>query len=108
MIRTQVSQFPDGQVFFEVAQTVRKESGGYRAARTQYAIAMGCDVAYARDMVYADGLDLSNRDAFVPVGPTCRLCDRMDCEQRAHPPMQHALAVNEAVRGVSFYAPLTD
>src|SRR5215468_8351673 len=55
MIRTQVSQFPDGQVFFEVARTVWKESGGYRSPRIQYAIAMGCDVSYAREMVYADG-----------------------------------------------------
>jgi predicted transcriptional regulator len=41
----------------------------------------------------------------VPVGITCRLCERMDCEQRAFPPLQHPLAVNENVRGVSFYAP---
>jgi predicted transcriptional regulator len=105
-IRTQVSQFPDGQVFFEVACTVRKQSGGYHGPHTQFAIALGCDIAYARDMVYADGLDLESREAAIPVGPTCRLCDRMDCEQRANPPVQHALAVNENVRGVSFYAPL--
>ncbi|MQA30657.1 MAG: ImmA/IrrE family metallo-endopeptidase [Luteitalea sp.] len=108
MVRTQLSQMPDGKVFFEVARTVRKDSGGYRAPRSQYAIAVGCDVSYASQMVYADGLDLASRDAFVPVGPTCRLCDRMDCEQRAHPRMQHALAVNQNVRGVSFYAPIID
>lgn len=38
--------------------------------------------------------------------PTCRLCDRLDCEQRAYPPLQHALTVNEHVRGISFFAPL--
>jgi predicted transcriptional regulator/DNA-binding XRE family transcriptional regulator len=106
MIRTQLSQFPDGHVFFEIARTVGKESGGFRAPRTQHAIALGCDVAYARDIVYADGLDLTSREAFVPVGPTCRLCDRMDCEQRAYPPLQSPLTVNENVRGISFYAPL--
>jgi len=105
-IRTQLSQFPDGQVFFEVARTVRKQSGGYHGPHTQFAIALGCDIAYARDMVYADGLDLDSREAAIPVGPTCRLCDRMDCEQRATPPVQHALTVNENVRGVSFYAPV--
>jgi predicted transcriptional regulator len=30
----------------------------------------------------------------------------MDCEQRAFPPLQHPLEVNEHVRGVSFYAPV--
>ena len=59
-------------------------------------------------MVYADGLDLSNHDTAAPVGPTCRLCDRMDCEQRAYPPIQHALKIDEGVRGVSFYASLQD
>ena len=106
MIRTQMSQFPDGQVFFEVARTVGGVGGGFHAQRTQYAIALGCDVSYAREMVYADGLDLSNQNTATPVGPTCRLCDRMDCEQRAYPPIQHPLKVDEGVRGVSFYAPL--
>lgn len=105
-IRTQVSQFPDGQAFFEVARTVRKQSGGYHGPHTQFAIALGCNIAFARDVVYADGLDLESREAVIPVGPTCRLCDRMDCEQRATPPVQHALTVNENVRGVSFYAPV--
>jgi predicted transcriptional regulator len=31
----------------------------------------------------------------------------MDCEQRAFPPFQHPLKVDENVRGVSFYAPVT-
>ena len=39
-------------------------------------------------------------------GVTCRLCERMDCEQRAFPPLQHPLSVDENVRGVSFYAPV--
>lgn len=106
MIRTQLSQMPDGATFFEVARTVRKESGGFHSPRIQYAIGLGCDVQFAREMVYADGLDLSSTDAVVPVGPTCRLCDRMDCDQRAYPPIQHPLTIDENTRGVSFYAPL--
>lgn len=106
MIRTQLSQMPDGRVYFEIASTVRKQGGGFRAPRTQYAIALGCEVEYARELVYADGLDLASRDAIVPVGPSCRLCDRLDCEQRAFPPLLHPLQVNEQLRGVSFYAPL--
>jgi predicted transcriptional regulator len=51
--------------------------------------------------VYADGVDL---DAVaVPIGVSCRLCDRMDCRQRAFPPMHHRLEVDENVRGLSFY-----
>ena len=106
MTRTQLSQMPDGRVFFEIASTARKQGGGFKAPRTQYAIALGCEVSYASELVYADGLDLSSQDAIVPVGPSCRLCERLDCEQRAFPPLLHSLTVNEQVRGVSFYAPL--
>src|SRR5262249_22306417 len=48
-IHTQVSQFPDGQVFFEIAQAVRKQGGGPHGPYTQFAIALGCDIAHARD-----------------------------------------------------------
>jgi hypothetical protein len=105
MIRTQVSQMPDGQIFFGVGRTVRRDTGGFKAARPQYAISMGCDISYASEMVYADGLDLSDINAVVPVGPSCRLCERMDCEQRAYPPLHHKFPVDENRRGVSFYAP---
>ena len=74
--------------------------------RTVHALALGCEVGYAKRLVYADGVDLASREAVVPVGLTCRLCERMDCEQRAFPPLQHPLRVNANVRGVSFYAPV--
>jgi predicted transcriptional regulator/transcriptional regulator with XRE-family HTH domain len=106
MIRTQLSQMPDGTRYFWVARTVRKEGGGYHAPRTVHAVALGCEKSHARRLVYADGVDLESREAVVPVGVTCRLCERMDCEQRAFPPLQHPLTVNENVRGVSFYAPV--
>jgi len=105
LVRTQLSQMPDGTRHFWVARTVRKDEAGYRAPRTPVAIAIGCEVSHAAEMVYTDGIDLTGRAAVVPVGPSCRLCDRMDCEQRAFPPLQHPLTVNEHVRGVSFYAP---
>jgi predicted transcriptional regulator/transcriptional regulator with XRE-family HTH domain len=108
MIRTQLSELPDGRRIFWVARTVRRDSGGFHAPRTFHALALGCDVAEARQLVYADGVDLESGEAMVPVGITCRLCERMDCEQRAFPPLQHRLQVEENVRGVSFYAPITD
>ena len=105
LIRTQLSRMPDGATYFWMARTVRKEGGGFHAPRSLLAIGLGCEVSHARQLVYADGVDLGASGAVVPVGITCRLCDRMDCEQRAFPPLQHPLTVNEQVRGVSFYAP---
>jgi predicted transcriptional regulator len=104
-IRTQFSKMPDGTAYFCVARTIRK-SFGYASGDALMAVGIGCPVKDARKLVYADGYDLDNMDAAVPIGTTCRLCERVDCEQRAFPPMQHGLKVDENVRGRSFYAPV--
>jgi predicted transcriptional regulator len=105
MIRTQIAQMPDGTTYFWIARTLRKDGGGYHSPHTVFALGLGCEIRHARQLVYAEGVDLDNREAAVPVGITCRLCERMECEQRAFPPLQHALLIDENVRGASFYAP---
>ena len=104
-IRTQVSTMPDGTTFFCIARTVEHGRPGYRGVRTVHAVGLGCRVDQASALVYADGLDL--KASGVPVGITCRMCERMDCEQRAVPPLQAPLEIDENVRGLSFYAPAT-
>ncbi len=106
-IRVQVSEMPEGERYFCIARSVEKGSAGYHAIHTVHAVGLGCSLEHAAELVYADGIDLSNRQAIVPVGVTCRLCPRMDCAQRAVPPLAHPLEVDENVRGASFYAPLT-
>jgi predicted transcriptional regulator/transcriptional regulator with XRE-family HTH domain len=106
MIRTQLSRMPDGAVYFCIARTVRSDRGGYNVPHTVQAIGMGCEVSYARELIYAEGVDLENLSAAVPVGVTCRLCEHLDCEQRAFPALQHPLRIDENVRGVSFFAPV--
>ena len=105
LVRPQLSQMPDGATYFWIARTVNREYGGWHAPRSMVAIGLGCEASRARELVYADGMDLESREAIVPVGLTCRLCERIECEQRAFPPLQHPLRVNANVRGVSFYAP---
>jgi N-acyl-D-aspartate/D-glutamate deacylase len=58
MFRTQLSRLPDGTAFFSVARTVRRHSGDFRTPAVMYAVALGCDLASARRVVYADGIDL--------------------------------------------------
>jgi predicted transcriptional regulator/transcriptional regulator with XRE-family HTH domain len=106
MIRIQISRMPDGNVYFCLARTVRSDRGGYHAPHTVQAIGLGCDVRYARELVYSDGIDVDDPNAAVPVGVTCRLCEHLDCEQRAFPALAHPLRIDENVRGVSFYAPV--
>lgn len=102
MVRIQVSEMPDGRKYFCIARTIQKDTGGYRGAHAIQALGLGCDMAYARDLVYADGVRLDQPP--VPIGVTCRLCERTDCEQRAFPPLQQVLKVDENLRRSSFYA----
>ena len=106
MIRIQVSRMPDGNVFFCIARTIQKDSGGYHAQHPVQAIGLGCRVEYARELVYSDGIDVNSVDTCVPVGVSCRVCERTDCEQRALPSLRVPLRVDQNVRGVSLYAPM--
>jgi predicted transcriptional regulator/DNA-binding XRE family transcriptional regulator len=106
MIRLQLSRFSDGTTYFCLARTIHKDSGGYHAQQPVQAIGLGCRIEHAREMVYSDGMDLDNAHLATPVGVTCRLCERSDCEQRAFPSIRHPLQVDENVRGVSLYAPV--
>lgn len=105
MIRVQLSQMPDGTTFFCFSRTVTTRRGGYHATPTLHAIGLGCRVEYAREMVYSDGVNLEHLESAVPIGTTCRLCERMDCAQRAFPLLAHPLNVDENVRAVNLYAP---
>lgn len=108
VLRLQVSRLPDGVAFFSVARTIRRHRGGYHTPEIIHAIELGCEIDAAHRLVYADGMDLSKLAGVVPVGTTCRLCERMGCGARAFPSIQAPLAVDENVRGVSFFAPTGD
>jgi len=106
LIRTQVSRMTDGAVYFCIARTVPKGRAGWHALHTIQSIGLGCSIRHARQLVYADGIDLDDLDNAVPVGVTCRLCDRADCEQRAFPSLRQGLDLDENWRGVSLYTPV--
>lgn len=107
-IRIQISMMPDGERFFCVARTVPKGRGGFRAAHTLHAVGLGCQVEHARELIYADGVDVESSESDVPVGVTCRLCERKDCEQRAFPSLRHPLRVDEDVRTASLFMPVDE
>jgi predicted transcriptional regulator/transcriptional regulator with XRE-family HTH domain len=104
MIRIQLSRMPDGCTFFCIARTIQRDSGGFHSPQPVMAIGLGCQVQHAREMVYADGMDLENLDIATPVGVTCRLCERTDCDQRAFPSLRHPLHIDENVRTASLFS----
>jgi predicted transcriptional regulator/transcriptional regulator with XRE-family HTH domain len=107
MMRVQLSRMPDGACFFCIARTVQADSQGYHTPPRIHVIGLGCALSHAHELVYADGLDLAKLDAAVPVGLSCRVCERTTCEQRAFPSVHRSLPINANRRGVSLYAPLS-
>ena len=97
-IRTQLAAMPDGSRYFTVARTVDAIESRSWEQPPQYAIGLGCDIRDAEHLVYADGLDLGNERAATPIGVACRVCERLDCRQRAHPPLNYRLKIDENVR----------
>ncbi|WP_374772344.1 short-chain fatty acyl-CoA regulator family protein [Streptomyces sp. NBC_01310] len=94
-IHVQVAAMPDGQRFLWTARAVTRHRGGWGEPGKTFAIGLGCEIRHASRLVYADGLDLDNTAAATPIGMGCRLCERLDCPQRAVPPLGRVLAVDE-------------
>ncbi|MFD5885761.1 short-chain fatty acyl-CoA regulator family protein [Streptomyces sp. NPDC060334] len=94
-IHVQVAAMPDGQRHLWTARAVTRHRGGWGDPGKTFAIGLGCEIRHASRLVYADGLDLDNAAAATPIGMGCRLCERLDCPQRAVPPLGRPLAVDE-------------
>ncbi len=65
-------------------------------------IALGCEAKHAARLRHADGLD-AERGPAVGVGPTCPLCERRECPDRALPPVTRALDLHGYERRAAPY-----
>ena len=99
----QLAETPDGVRYISLARDISKPAGRFGAPVRRYAIALGCEVGHADQLVYADGLDLGRDNAFEPIGISCRICERKGCHQRAVPPLERQLKVNPDLRDVLPY-----
>ncbi|MBK5265044.1 MAG: DUF2083 domain-containing protein [Alphaproteobacteria bacterium] len=102
-IGVQLAQTPDNARYVCMAKGLVKPSGSYARAPRRYAVALGCEIEHARSFVYADQLDISNEQAATLIGISCRICPRMNCDQRAFPPVDHSLSVDPDVREILPY-----
>lgn len=99
----QLAETPDGVRYILLARDVSKPGGAFGAPVRRFAIALGCEVAHADALIYADDLDLSNPKAFEPIGISCRICERVNCHQRSVPPLERRLVIDPDQRGVLPY-----
>lgn len=102
-ILVQLAEMPDGVRYVSMAKGLVKPSGRYDRAPRRYAVALGCEAAYAHDFIYADGMVVDDDRSATPIGVSCRLCPRTDCDQRAFPPSDRSIAIDPDRRDVVPY-----
>ena len=95
-ILVQLAETPDGVRYVSMAKGVVKPSGSYLRPPRRYALALGCEESHAPDFIYADGLRTGGKAT--PIGSSCRICPRDDCDQRAFPPAGSEIRVDPDVR----------
>ncbi|MDJ0920283.1 MAG: short-chain fatty acyl-CoA regulator family protein [Henriciella sp.] len=101
-VHTQMIEMPDNTVYFSIARMVSRSDGTYENPEQRLAIGLGCDIAYAPRLTYADRYNLETPQP-TPVGVNCYLCERANCLQRAHAPLNKTLNFDERARSMSLY-----
>jgi len=99
----QLAETPDGLRYFCLSRDVSKGGGSFGAPVRRQAIGLGCEIAHAGDLVYADGM-LGGTPQFEPIGVSCRICPRTQCHQRAVPPLERSVRIDPHMRGALPYA----
>ncbi len=97
-IGRQMIETMDGRRF--VTFFLALASDGAPDRRGRPVIALGCEAKHAGRLVHADGIDVE-KDSATEVGPTCHLCERRGCVDRALPPVTRALDLHGYERTVS-------
>jgi predicted transcriptional regulator/transcriptional regulator with XRE-family HTH domain len=95
-ILVQLAETPDGARYVSMAKGLVKPSASYARPPRRYAVALGCEEAHAPDFIYADGLRTGG--VATPIGTSCRICPRIDCDQRAFPPAASEIRIDPDVR----------
>ena len=93
-VETHLIETLDGRRFVTLAMAVPHGGSG---ARGRSVVALGCEAKHAGRIVHADPIDVE-KDEAVAVGPTCHLCERRECPDRALPPVTRALDLHSYER----------
>ncbi|MCF6344788.1 MAG: short-chain fatty acyl-CoA regulator family protein [Devosiaceae bacterium] len=85
----QISEMPDKEKYFCIAKSFEKGEYHHNAPLRHFSIGLGCNIMHAKAMIYSDGIELGKTAKIVPIGVGCRICPRINCQQRAHPIADH-------------------
>jgi predicted transcriptional regulator/transcriptional regulator with XRE-family HTH domain len=104
-------EMPDGAQFLCVARTLEGALGAFNERPRRTALLLGCDIGFKDELVYGAALPgaapgiaaKAGQPSATPVGPACRLCERIGCLSRAEPPVTRPLGLDEMVTGLSAF-----
>ncbi len=103
VIQAAVSKMTNGEKYVCIAKTVEKGVGRYGQKKSMLSIGLGCESKYAKEFIYTENLDLNDKKSELSIGVSCRTCDRLNCSQRAFPPLHKKFDIDINTRGVSVY-----
>ncbi|GGE17375.1 Cro/Cl family transcriptional regulator [Aureimonas endophytica] len=96
----EAADMPDGTRFLTVARSLDGLAAGFDERVRRTALLVGCDAEFRDRVVYGDMLPPGRA---LPIGPVCRLCERVACAARAEPPLTRPLGLDEMGRGLSAF-----
>ncbi len=113
VITRQYSIFPDGGSYFCFAKVIVHPHEGNVMRGTVYSIGLGTHAENAKHLAYAQDMPAWSRPdpreierVAIPVGVSCRFCERTDCAQRAAPSYKFAFSVDEYTKKDNVFSPL--
>jgi XRE family transcriptional regulator, fatty acid utilization regulator len=95
-------QMPDGAEFLVMSRTLEGPQAAFHERVRRTALLLGCDIAFRDETVYGQSIDRTGPST-LPVGSSCRLCERQGCLSRAEPPVTRPLGLDEMVTGLSAF-----
>ena len=75
---------PTKQEFLFIARTITKAADTFGTPEKTYSVMLGCDLAYADQIIYGEAYGNSQASLITEAGSNCRLCPRQACVHRAH------------------------
>ncbi len=103
MILPQFVELPDAGQFFTISRTTNRPFIKCRATDRRLVVALGCERAHVKRVVYADPFNLADETNIAKIGINCHICPRQACAQRAHDPLHLNLSIDANRRGSTRY-----
>ncbi len=101
----QYSAMPDGTTYFDFAKVQLQPVEGHIVRGTAYSIGLGTHAENARYLAYGLPTTDLKRDS-IPIGMSCRFCERTDCNQRSAASYRFAFSYDEYTKKDCFFSPL--